>query len=393
MINDSIFEKYTNKHSAGLYPVAAMKLGNKEWDSDNGVVITNIEINTNVWGEAGSCIVEVKLNDALDNLLKKEIKSPKEFSKIKPGIDFEVYLGYLKESDDKIKTKQLTQVFKGYISKFEKIIQNGSMSVVIYGMDGLMWLMSNLKTELKKNKTKFSAVMNELLGKYSSKLKKSVSIKGEVACGSDIYQDNESDFDFLKRICEKIGCLIFVSNGKCFVSPPSGINNGKQLTVQYDKTHIYYVKTAVDVLGIPKKVTVVGIDSKDYNKQVKSQIQKVSGALGKGKELNALSSNITANNEIIIIDNTVASANEAKSYAESILELKELKAVETEIKCIGYPEFLLGQKITLKKFGDPTDNNYIITELEHRFEQDSEGVPQYETRMILNANKVNLQKK
>ena len=29
---DSIWQKYIEKHSAGLYPVASIKLANKEWD-------------------------------------------------------------------------------------------------------------------------------------------------------------------------------------------------------------------------------------------------------------------------------------------------------------------------------------------------------------------------
>ena len=256
-----------------------------------------------------------------------------------------------------------------------------------------MWLMSNLKSELKKDKKKFSAALNELLNKYSSKFKKSVTIKGEVSLGSEIYQDNESDFEFIKRICEKIGCLIFVSNGKCFISPPSSINNGSKINIEYDSDNINYIKTSVDVLGIPKKVTVVGIDQKDYNKQIKSQLQKSNSPVGKGKDINTLSNNITDNNEFIIIDNTVNSVNEAKTYADAIFELRSLKALETVIESKGYPEFLLGQKATLKKFGDPTDNNYIITEIEHKFTHDEDGGQKYTTRIVLNSDKATLQKK
>ena len=111
--------------------MALIKLANKEWDEKDGVVISNVEINTNVWGEAGICNVELKLDNALENLIKKEVKSPGDFSKVKPGVDFEVYLGYLKENDKKVKQKDLSLVFKGYVSKFEKIIKDGTGQQVL----------------------------------------------------------------------------------------------------------------------------------------------------------------------------------------------------------------------------------------------------------------------
>lgn len=397
MIGKSTFlQKHAEDNNNCKTPAVVVKIADTEWKKTVDVDITDVEVSSDVWGTAGICNIEFTMFNATEALKDSEVKMPDEFSSIKIGVKFEVSLGYVKKSALGVSENKVEVVFKGYISKIDYCIEKNTIAVRVQAMDGLMWIMANRKTELKKDKKKYSAVITEMLGKYSSLLSdKSVDIKGEMEYETPIYQSDQSDFDFIKEVCEKFGCLFFISNGKCFISKIADINNESKITLDYDGNHIYSMSTSIDIFGIPKKIEVIGTDPKDYTKQIKSETAKVSSAVGsKGKEANEISSNITANNIITVIDEDVASADEAKVLAEAILNLKVVKSLVTKIKMIGYPKVVLGQKVTLKKFGDPIDNDYIVAGIKHEISKESESGPyEYCTTVTLNSDKIEAQKK
>ncbi len=395
----TFLQEHADKNFQFEWPTLEIKIADKEWTSEN-IQVTYVKVSSDVWSKAGVCNIELTLFDANEILKESKIEMPDEFSGIKIGVKFELSLGYWTKNPSELtalnqkSSKNVSTVFKGYISNFKRSAKSDSIVFEIEAMDGLMWLMANKKTELKKDKKKYSAIIIEMLGKYSGVLpEKSVEIKGEIEYETPIYQTNQSDFDFIKEVCEKFGCLFFISNGKCFVSKIADLNNGSKITIDYDGQLEQYIETNADILGIPKKVEVIGTDPKDYTKQIKSEVTKVSSTVGsKGKETNTMSNSITNNNVITVVDNDVASVDEAKALAEAILNLKAFKSLVTKLKMHGYQDVVLGQKVTLKKFGPPTDNDYLVTGIEHEISKESESDPYiYYTTITLNSDKIEAQ--
>ena len=371
-------------HRNCLYPTAEVKIKNKKWSSDD-IYITNVDILSSVNGEASTCEVTLALLSA--EYKDKKLKLHSDFSQVKVGVELEVSLGYL--VDEKSETEK---VFRGYISAFEiELDDKGRATLNIQGMDAKMWMMASRKTELKKDIKKYSVVVNNVCGKYSGKLKgKEVDINGEVEFESPIYQRNESDFDFLNRISVLTGSLFFISLGKLYFVSPSSLNSSKLKIKSMEA--ILNLRMCASVWGIPKVVKVVGVDQKDRNTLIEAQATNSDG-IGDGKSATSLTSNISETNTITIIDNTITSVNEAKFLAEAIYNRRELNLAEVKMETVGCPEVELGSKVVLDNFGDPIDNDYIISGIEHHcvLDRATPGGSKYTSIITLSTNRFNPQ--
>ncbi len=373
-------EDYMDDNESCFYPTASIKIKNKNWSS-NDIFITHVYVFSSVKGEASTCEATLILPSV--DYDGKKIKLNSDFSQVKLGVELEISLGYIVGEKPKVET-----AFKGYISSFEIEVDNKERAILnIQGMDAKMWMMASRKTELKKDIKKYSVVVNNVCNDYSSKLEgKEVDIDGEVKFEAPIYQRNESDFEFLKRISILTGCLFFIDQGKIYFVSPSSLNSPK-LKIKPGNA-ILNIKMCASVWGIPKVVKVVGVDQKDKNMLIEAKATN-SNSIGDGKSATSLTSNISDANTITIIDNTITSVSEAKFLAEAIYNRRELNLMEVNLEIIGYPEVELGSKVTLDNFGDPIDNDYIISGIEHRciLDNASSSGSRYTTVLTLSTNR------
>lgn len=377
-------EKYVSEHANCLYPKGEVKIGSKKWSSDD-IVMTHVDVVSSVKGEASTC--EVTLILPFSDYEEGKRKLHSDFSKVKVGVEVEVSLGYIVDKDF-----ELESVFKGYVSAFEIEIDNKGRTILnLQGMDAKMWMMTNRKTELKKEIKKYSVVVSNVCDDYSSKLSgKEVDIDGEVGFEAPIYQRNESDYEFLSRISILTGSLFFIDLGKLYFVSPSSLNVSKLKLCP--GSAISNIKLCANIWGIPKTVKVVGVDQKDKNSLIEAEASK-SDSIGDGKGAASLTSNIGKANTIVIVDNTITSVNEAKFLAESVYNRRELNLMEVKLEIIGYPKVNLGSEVTLDNFGKPIDNDYIISGIEHHCNLDNAeiGGAKYTTTIILSTNRLNPQ--
>jgi len=370
------------KNNAGCVdPRATVHINGKQWQS-NEIVITRVETSSSIAGEASTCFVEISYPAI--NLTKKKIQLESGFAEVKVGAKLEVKLGYSVNDESKLES-----VFKGFISAFDLELRNeGKVVLTIQGMDAKMWMMVNQKTELKKDKRKYSMVVQEVCRDYSSKLEgQTVDIKGEVEFKRDIYQRNESDYEFLSRISKLTGAAFFINLGKLYFISPS-TNKSPKFKITPNRA-LHNLKLSTSVWGIPKSVEVVSIDSQDYENTISAQATS-SDDIGDGKSAPSLTNNISKENKIMIIDNTVRSVNEASFLAEAVYNQRELNFVEVTLETVGYPEAKLGTGVSLDDFGNPIDNDYIIAGIKHYCDFDN---TKYTTQFLLKANRMTPQKK
>lgn len=364
------FEEYSKKHSHSV-PFGKFTINEKEWSSEL-IGIDSIEVISSVGCEAGTCCVVLRFIDmpiASDD--GYEFKLPDDFAEIKVGAEFTVLLGYKFDGDSKVDE---TQVFSGFVSSFDLEVTNRRQAIMtIQGMDAKMWMMTNRRTQLFRGDHKYSAIVQKVCKSYSKKIGlKNISIKNEASFKTDLYQQNESDYEFLCRIAGMTGSMFFISANPTklnFVNFLS-LNDSKMFVLKPDDM-VINIKLSANIWGIPRKVEFVSIDTKNYRKVITGESSDMAGSKGIGASVGAkkffqLTSNLDEDiNKIKIIDNTLKTVNETKFCAQALYNQREMSLVELKAKVRGYPKVELGKIVSVNDFGNPLDGTYVVSGIRH----------------------------
>lgn len=388
-----------NKKVSGKIPVAKIKIDGKDlkFSDKENVLIKNLEVLSSVGPEASTCFIELAYYGVFSkkSILSKKLEPslPNLYSKFKAGSKLEISINYEQAEAGKLESAVRLAigkdniVFVGYISSVDLEINNRNVTnLQVNGMDTKMWMMSNRKTNLIKEKHKYSDVVKNVCNGYRGKLEgiSVIKINKDITIDCNIYQQDESDYDFLNRLAKITGSLFFIDKGKLHFISISALKS-KKLTISPCES-VYNISSSTSVWGIPDKVEVLGKNLKDYKKVIKGSANN-SDAIGSGKTAGRLTSNISSDFEIV--NSTAHSVKEAKFFAESILNQREINLHQLNVRVKGYPDISLGTGVQVKDFGNPIDNNYIVTEIKHScdFENNS-----YFTDIKMNTNRVNPQK-
>ncbi len=352
------WSKIYQNYSGCADPVARIEINGKLWKSSDSI-ISKVDVNTSVFGEAGTCMVEISC--PFSCLKEGKIELNSDFYKIKVGAKFDVYLGYDVSGDFKNK-----KVFSGFISSFDIDYGNIATVLTVQGMDAKMWMMTNCKTEFKKNVKKYSQVAAEVYKSYASKLSgKTINVKKEPNFESPIYQNNESDFQFVLRSANIVGAWFYIQSGKMYFVDPSHSKSVK-MSVSPPSMGVVSLRFTADIWGMPKSVKVIGKDKKNYKKFTTGNVT-ISDTIGQGKSPSKLTSNISSANVLNIVDSSVISANEAKFLAQAEMNKREINFISVNLVTLGNPDLKLGDGVQIKNVGSPVDNNYIVLEINHSF--------------------------
>lgn len=386
------FEEYSKKHYNSV-PFGKFTINGKVW-SPIFADIDTIEVISSVGCEASTCYVVIRFMDMPSASRKSgsetyDFKLPYDFVDIKVGAEIMVSLGYKINDDD---PGDITQVFSGFISSFELEVDNKQQAIMtIQGMDAKMWMMTSRRTQLFQKDRKYSAIVQKICKNYSKKIgSKNISIKDEKSFRADLYQQNESDYEFLCRIAGMTGSMFFMSaNPKRFnFINVLALNDSKRFVLK-PTSMVQNIKLSANIWGIPREIEVVSIDKKDYRKVIKGQSNdwksKNIGALGQGKKFFQLTNNLEKDiNTIKIVDNTLTTVEEANFCAQSIYYQREMSLVELKAKIIGYPKVELGKVVSVKGFNSPIDGTYVVAGIRHCCDF-QKGI--YSTEIKMRANK------
>lgn len=353
------WSKIYQNYSGCASPIAEIKINGVSWKSSDSI-ISKIDVSTSVFGEAGTCMVEISC--PFSCLSKGKIKLNSDFYKVKVGAKFDVYLGY--NVSESVKSKK---VFSGFIASFDIEYSNVATIITVQGMDAKMWMMTNCRTEFNKNVKKYSQVASNVYKSYASKLSgKTINVKREPNFESMIYQNNESDFQFVLRAANIVGAWFYIESGKMyFVDPLHG--KSIKMSLSPPSSGIISLRFTADIWGMPKSVKVIGKDKKNYKKFTTGNVT-TSEAIGKGKSPSKLTSNISSLNVINIVDSSITSANEAKFLAQAEMNRREINFVSANLITLGNPDLKLGDGVQIKNMGSPVDNNYVVLEINHSFD-------------------------
>lgn len=362
-------------YSGCTNPAARIEINEKLWESSDSI-ISKVDVNTSVFGEAGTCMVEISC--PFSCLTEGKIELNPDFYKIKVGAKFDVYLGYYISGEFKSE-----KVFSGFIASFD--IEYGDVATIltVQGMDAKMWMMTNCKTEFI-NVKKYSQVAANIYKSYASKLSgRTISVKKEPNFESPIYQNNESDFQFVLRAANIVGAWFYIQSGKMYFVDPSHSKSVK-MSVSPPSMGVVSLRFTADIWGMPKSVKVIGKDKKNYKKFTTGNVT-TSNTIGKGKSPSKLTSNISSANVLNIVNSSVISANEANFLAQAEMNKREINFISVNLVTLGNPDLKLGDGVQIKNVGSPVDNDYIVLEINHSFNS-----ADYYTSFKLGTNRMQL---
>lgn len=323
------------------------------------------EFDSSTDGEASLCSIKWR-SCCYDSNQKFKLNS--DFSDIKIGSKFEVSGGYV-NSD--IKSK----IFSGFVFSSYVEVKDGVSYIGVSGMDAKIWLMSNKVINFKGIEQKYSEIIKKILSNYSS-YSSGINVKISNEPSSirpGLYQSNESDFEYLRRIADITGSFFYVLDGK-FMFTSIEPNSSPKLNVSpvgivSDSGIIKNIKFISNLVGIPKSVSVNFTNNEEYSKIPEPTKVPSSKKIGNGKIADDVTSNISNHNSINLTDFNIASSEDAKFIANSTYRKKSINFITCEIVCNFLPDTKIGSSAQISGFGFPLDNNYIVTSVNHKYDE------------------------
>ena len=339
--------------------------------SSEASMLTDVVVDYTVFdSKAGACIITIK-NPTMENKETK-IRVTKDF-KIPVGAKIVLSMGYNGTN---------APIFTGFVIKVETSVERSivethanQISVLrLTCVDPKWFLMSNKKTDDHSKCKTYSAVVKEVLGDscYAQKFALgNVDIKGEPQAsaffGKVACQDNETDFDFLKRLAEETGSLFYADEGGILhftslnsTKAPKGII--KKLT-QEQAMEASFEMGRYD---IPTSVMVVGMDPKNMTKTIKNKI-KDSTPIGSGKDSDSSTKNTLKTSDYLLRLGFPVTKKYVEFRAKAIMDLKEIHFIKAKVKLKGTPGFQLRQQISIGGIATIPANKYLISGITHEF--------------------------
>ncbi len=192
-----------------------------------------------------------------------------------------------------------------------------------------------------------------------------IDLSGEVH--KYVFQENQTNMEFLRERAARIGFELFITDGKINFCKPKAQG-------------ALPLKWLVDINKFSTRVTSaeqvssVEVRAWDYTKkQLITQTAKKENQITQtGNKLGTSTSTAFSNlksQEMIVVDKPVASAKQAKTMAQALCDELGGEFVYADAKAEGNPEIRPGRVVTLEGMGDRYSGKYYVTETRHLFSQ------------------------
>ncbi len=166
-----------------------------------------------------------------------------DWSSMTVGADVEVQLG---GSDRKL--------FKGTITGFRHAYQKGKDSLTVLAMDHLLQLASSRNTKVF-SEMKDSEVASSVLGAAGRGVATG-TVDATTRKYDHIFQRNESDFNFLRRLAARNGYVLMANEGKIDFKKPQTGGSGTKIP----KSDLISMDYSYSPREVPEKITAYGWD-------------------------------------------------------------------------------------------------------------------------------------
>jgi phage protein D len=268
-----------------------------------------------------------------------------------------------------------TAIFKGEIVGIEPIYEAGGESkVLIRAFDRMHRLLRGRKSRTFQDQSD-----NDIVGKICG------DHGLQADCGSDVnitykhvYQHAQTDMEFLRTRAARIGYAVWVEDTKLhFKKLKTDEDSGIEFKMSSNPNEGHRMKRfapRMSSAGVVKKVTVRAWDP-EKKAEIVGEANAKSSRLGQTNAASA--ANTFGETKTFIVDQPVASVEQAKAIAEAKLDELSMGYVTGEAECIGNPAYKAGivVKITVndEKADDMFNGKYMVIGASHVYSPGGAG--------------------
>ncbi len=256
---------------------------------------------------------------------------------------------------------KLETMIEGKINSVEPSFFSGEVpTITISGHDlSFDYLKRSSPAEPFRNKT-YSEIAEEIAGKANLQ---PVIDRSDIRVKEIKKQNNESYYQFLKRLAEEIEFVFFVYKKKMyFVREYEYDTEEVTLTLGSD---LISFKPTLNTSRFLKSVEVRGHNPKDPSKPIVAKVEAKGLISGEYIKIGSLNKKIEKPPEKVVDNVIVTSVSHARKIAESILNRANQALLTGEGSSIGMPQIRAGITLNLKRLGSIFSGKYYVKETGH----------------------------
>lgn len=341
------FESLESKYQNFYAPIFEIKISGQNLVKSLGMAVTGFRLVTKV---TEPDVLSFSVANAYD-MAGSEVQWLTDY----------LYLGKTVEASTGY-TSTLTKMFMGFIKSVNVDYPAGGMPVVKVECIGYSFLMTRGTYFKIWHQKKYSDVITEIAGQYTSYIK-NTDIDDTSEQIASIVHNNTNDFSFIKWVAEQINYDFYVREDTLYFK--------KALKDKTAVTNLVWGKSLrsfspmADVGGQLPKVTVNAWDEKN-DKAISvtvSSVDKIEGSGKSGTEI--IQSLLGSTAEVQKNSTTAMTEAEAKNEATAILNRASMKLITGTGDTIGIPEIRAGKYISLEGLGAMFNGLYFIRTATH----------------------------
>ena len=269
-------------------------------------------------------------------------------SKFEIGKDLEVRLGSTGES-----TTQ--SLFKGEIVTVEPEFTGGGAALVVRAYDRTHRMMRSRKQRAFQDQTS-SDIVNKICGEHG--IRSQVEPSG--APHKYLIQHNETDFDFVLRLCRRIGFEFTVNAGQARFGPPD--RNGEKIELNYPE-QLHQFRPRITAVQQVDKVNVRGFDL-----ATKQSVLQSSGSAQQVTNAGISRSSVAGKFPGAVLEisgQSFKSIDEARKLAQASLDQLANAYLAADGTCEGNPNIKAGVMINVTGVGKNYSGTYRVAKAVH----------------------------
>ncbi len=363
------FNKFSHKYKNFQNPNFEIRVQNKNLSKNNKIILrwVNVDLTSEYKSSFASFGIE-----GLGNYFEPTIFESLLKSDLKLGNKVEISLGY---------GSNLKKVFVGYIMAARiNDFKDSSVELVIECYDATNIMMFSKKTLKYEDCKSYSDAVLNVLKKYVSVIS-SKDVSSSFKVSGDIVQNNQSDYEFIKKMGQAIGYEFFIELGKAYFRPIAS-KARNCISISSSGMLIDYSQE-INLTNQLMEVAVKAHHSGDPDRDIIKSVKKVE-TVGKGRsQASDVSSLIGKNNVLEYYLPSIENMDEAGKLAEAKLFQNSLNFIQAKMQIIGVPEVFSGKYITVKTKFFKKEKQFYITSVNHKI--DAGG---YRTEIRAKANKL-----
>jgi phage protein D len=183
-----------------------------------------------------------------------------------------------------------------------------------------------------------------------------------------VFQENQTNMEFLRERAARIGYELFVQDGKLnFCQPESKESLNLKWLHEISKFSVRVTNA--------EQVKTVEVRSWDFTQkklitsEASSEKVITETGNGKGNQTSTAFKGKPSNPKMIVVDKPVTTENEAKKMAQALCDELGGEFVYADAQADGNPQIRPGKVVNLEEMGDRYSGKYYITETRHFYSQ------------------------